>query len=148
MNLSQHFTLAEMTASDYAERKGIDNTPAPDIIENLKRTAEKLEECRSLLGYPIHISSGFRCSKVNSAIGGKPTSSHVQGLAADIKCPQFGLPHEVCQKIADSDIQFDQLILEYATPDGKGWVHIGLGSKNRRQVLTINNYGTFSGIKL
>lgn len=148
MNLSAHFTLAELIASDWASRNFVDNTPPPDIIENLKRIAAKLEEVRTILGFPIQINSGYRNSKINKAIGGKPTSSHVQGLAADIKCPQFGTPEQVCRKIADSAIHFDQLIMEYATPDGRGWTHIGIGAKNRQQVLTINQYGVHSGIHI
>lgn len=145
-NLSAHFTLAELTASDWAERNGVDNTPAPNILENLKRLANKLEEVRSLLDKPLTISSAFRNTKVNKAAGSKPTSSHVQGLAADLKCPQYGKPQDVCQAIADSDIQFDQLILEFPTPEGKGWVHIAINGKNRRQVLTINKHGVYAGI--
>lgn len=148
MNLSAHFTLAELIASDWAERNLVDNTPPHEIVENLKRLAAKLEEVRTLLGFPIHINSGYRCSKVNKGIGGKPTSSHVQGLAADIKCPQFGTPEQVCRAIADSGIHFDQLIMEFATPDGRGWTHIGIGAKNRQQILTINSFGAHNGIHI
>ena len=148
IRLSEHFTLAELIASDWAERNQVDNTPPTEIIENLKRLAAKLEEVRTLLGYPITINSGYRSSKVNKAIGGKPTSSHVQGLAADIKCPQFGTPEQVCKKISESNMAWDQLILEYATPDGRGWTHIGINKQMRQQVLTINSFGTHSGLHL
>ena len=148
MNLSKHFTLAELIASDWAERNLVDNTPPIDLLENLKRLSAKLEEVRTLLGFPIHINSGFRSARVNKAIGGKSTSSHVQGLAADITCPQFGTPEQVCIKISESAIIFDQLIMEFATPDGRGWTHIGIGAKNRQQILTVNRHGTYSGLHL
>jgi len=150
MKLSPHFSLSELIASDWAERNGVDNFPPADVLENLKRLAAKLEEVRALLDSPIIISSGYRNSKVNKAAGSKPTSSHVQGLAADIKCPEFGTtPELVCRAIADSSIKFDQLILEFFNPEtGGGWVHIGINKQMRQQVLTINSHGVFSGIHI
>lgn len=148
IQLSSHFTLSELIASDLAERNNIDNSPSESEIDNLRKLAAKLEEVRTLLGFPIVISSGYRCSKVNKLAGSKPDSSHVQGLAADIKCPQFGTPGQVCGAIAASGIKFDQLIMEYATPDGRGWTHIGIGAKSRNQVLTISQFGTFTGVHL
>jgi len=148
MNLSPHFTLEELTSSDLGSRHGIDNTPSQFEIENLTKLANKLEEVRKVLEHPIYITSGYRCSLLNKLVGSKPTSSHVNGLAADIKCPAFGTPEMICRKLAESGIVFDQLILEFPTPEGGGWVHIGIGSKWRRQVLTINNHGTFSGIHI
>lgn len=140
MHLSQHFTLEEFIHSDLA-RKGIDNYPSQEIIENLKKTASLMEEVRKILGQPIYITSGYRCSALNKLVGSKPSSKHVQGLACDFRSPEFGDPVRICEKLAKSDILFDQLILEY-----NSWVHIGLAAKNRRQVLTINQYGTFNGI--
>jgi len=148
LQLSPHFTLSELIASDLAERNCIDNSPDESTIDNLRKLASKLEEVRTLLGFPIVISSGYRCSKVNKLAGSKPTSSHTQGMAADIKCPQFGTPEQVCRAIVASGIKFDQLIMEFATPDGRGWTHIGIGAKSRNQVLTINSHGTYSGINL
>jgi zinc D-Ala-D-Ala carboxypeptidase len=144
MNLSTHFTLSELTNSDWAERNNVDNTPPQDVIVNLKLIAEKLEEVRTLLDHPIIISSGYRNSKVNKAIGGKPTSKHIQGLAADIKSP-YGTPEQVCRAIAESGITFGKCILEFYNPvTGGGWVHIQIGTE--RKILTINQHGTFSGI--
>lgn len=132
MNLSPNFTLDELTHSDIAIRKGIDNTPNADVTANLTELALTLEKVRALLGVPIHINSGYRGPKVNAAVGGSTTSAHMTGQAADFIAPAFGTPKEVATKIAESDIEFDQLIHE-----GR-WVHIGIRGDMRRQVLTAH----------
>ena len=145
MNLSNHFTLAELTKT---ELRKFDNTPPPAIIPNLKRMAEKLERVRELLGgQPIVINSGYRSKDVNKAVGSKETSAHREGLAADFICPQYGSPLAICKRIIASDLHYDQVILEFYNPTtGSGWVHLGLGAKMRRQTLTINVHGTFAGL--
>jgi zinc D-Ala-D-Ala carboxypeptidase len=137
LRLTPHFTLAQLIHSKTATKKRIDNTPPIKIIRNLKQLAEGLEEVRELLGYPLAISSGYRCKVLNSAVGGSETSQHVQGLAADFICRQFGSPYRICKKIADSDLEFDQLIHEYGKSKKEQWIHLGFGLKNRRQILTI-----------
>lgn len=132
MQLTEHFTLEEFTHSDIAVRKGMDNTPDPDTLEVLKQTAAKLEDIRSLLGVPIHINSGFRSLKVNSAVGGSVSSQHCKGEAVDFIAPQFGTPQEICRAILDSTIEFDQLIHEGA------WVHISFSDDPRHSVLTAH----------
>lgn len=143
-DLTQHFTLEELIASDTAVRHGIDNTPPPPIIEELKRTAALMENVRKLLGVPVLITSGFRCSTLNKLIGSKPSSKHVQGLACDFKAPGFGDPMTVCEELEASDILFGKLILEFYSPDGGGWCHIEVGTE--RKVFSINNFGTFVGL--
>ncbi|WP_104655098.1 D-Ala-D-Ala carboxypeptidase family metallohydrolase [Ralstonia insidiosa] len=134
MNLTDHFTLDEMVASQTAARRGIDNTPTPDIINNLTKTAQALERVRVLLGSrPITVSSGYRSPDLNRAVGGAANSAHLRGLAADFICPAYGNPLSICKAIAASNIDFDQVIQEGT------WVHLGLavaGQKNRRQLLT------------
>ena len=149
MNLSEHFTLEELTVSDIAARLGIDNSPTGQDLDRLKRLATALESVRALLGYPIYISSGYRCQKLNKLIGSKPNSKHTQGLAADFTCKQYGSPLDIVKAIQASNLVFDQCILEYYNPDtNNGWVHFGLGADNRRQILTINNHGTFAGVHI
>jgi hypothetical protein len=144
--LTDHFTLAEMVASQTAARHGIDNTPPPAIIANLQRTAQMLERVRVVLGSkPILISSGYRSPTLNAAVGGVSTSAHTQGLAADFICPGFGSPIEICRKLMVSGLDFDQLIQEGT------WVHIGLaadGKRPRRELLTAHfgpHGATYSG---
>lgn len=139
MNLSQHFTLEEFTASSMAARHGLDNAPPAPIIDELKRTAALMEQVRTLLNHPISISSGYRSSAVNKLVGSKPTSKHVQGLACDFTCRQFGTPSQICEALARSDIIYDRVILEF-----NEWVHIQVGTG--RKSFTINKQGTFTGI--
>lgn len=140
MQLTDHFSLAELIASTEARKRGIDNTPSDETVDNLRRLAQTLEQARVLLGgKPMLISSGYRCPALNRAVGGVSDSAHLRGLAADFVCPAFGSPLEVVRKLAASNLAFDQVIHE-----GGRWVHIGLaadGKKPRRQVLTAS----FSG---
>lgn len=135
-HLSAHFTLDELIASQTAARQGIDNQPSSEIVTNLTRLAQTLEEVRNVLGgNSILISSGYRSPALNVAIGGSRTSVHVRGLAADFTCPKFGSFLETAKAIEASNILYDQLIYEYAT-----WVHIGLavdGATPRREELSI-----------
>lgn len=143
MKLSEHFTLAELTASDTAARRGIDNTPPAEVLPALRETAALLEQVRALLGAPITITSGYRCLELNRAIGSGDTSAHVRGRAADFTCRGFGTPLEVCRAIEASPIAFDQLIHEFGA-----WTHIAwaAGAGGRRQVLTIDAGGTRLGL--
>ncbi|MEI7456588.1 MAG: D-Ala-D-Ala carboxypeptidase family metallohydrolase [Nitrosomonadales bacterium] len=133
MNLSPHFTLEELTHSQQAVRAKIDNTPDSTVLFGLTQIANMLEEVRQLLAHPIQISSGFRCTKLNTLIGGKKNSQHVLGLAVDFICPGYGTPKEICQTLLASGLKFDQLICEGT------WVHLSLaipGLPLRNQVLT------------
>lgn len=127
--LSAHFSLEEMTAT---QQRGLDNRPPASVLKRLKGTARVLEAVRTLLGdAPILITSGYRSPAVNRAVGGSATSAHMRGEAADFICPGFGPPLAICQAIAASDLRFDQLIEEAGA-----WVHLGLGGRWRREVLT------------
>ena len=141
--LTQHFTLEEFIASQEAARRGIDNTPTPEIVGELRKTAELLEQVRTLVGdKPIVLSSGYRCPTLNAAIGGASNSQHVTGQAADFNV--IGMqPLDVCRMIAASSLKWGQTIAEYCTGGG-GWVHISTGTKC--ELLTINNNGTQWGI--
>lgn len=138
-----HFSIEELTFSERARAQGIDNTPTPETLENLKVLMAGLEEARALLGKPMLISSGYRCPELNKAIGGAKKSAHVDGFAADFTCPQFGAPHKVVKAIAASGIKFDQCIFEHMANQ---WVHISFAPAMRQQVLTINKSGTFIGV--
>jgi zinc D-Ala-D-Ala carboxypeptidase len=132
MKLSDHFTLDEMTLSQTAARKGIDNTPDQKVIDNLIRVAATLERIRTLVGKPIIVSSGYRSPEVNKSVGGAADSAHVQGLAADINVPGMK-PATLATLIKTSGIVFDQVVLEFDR-----WVHVGLSeTAPRRELLTI-----------
>ena len=130
MKLSTYFTLEELTVSETALRKGIDNTPPPDILENMKITAKNMDEVRKLLTFPIHVNSCYRGEKLNKAIGGSKTSAHMFGWAVDFVCPSFGTPKQIVDRIIGSNIKFDQCIFEGT------WVHLSFDPKMRMQKLT------------
>jgi len=133
MQLTEHFALAELIRSDTATRLGIDNTPTPHHLASLHVLAAHLESVRALLGHPIIITSGYRSPALNRAVDGSATSSHCEGLAADFHVPGFGPDQAVAQAIADSALEFDQLIFEQARTH---WVHLGAGERMRREVLS------------
>lgn len=130
MNLTEHFTFEEAVASSVAIRKGIRNEPNQEQIMNIHEAAEHLEEVRKLLGHPIMIDSWLRVPALNSAVGGSKTSSHIDGWAIDFTCPSFGRPLDIAIAIAESKINFDQLIQEGT------WIHISFAPAMRRQILT------------
>ena len=141
MNLTPHFTLDELTASESAERNGWDNTPTDAELENLKRLADMLEQVKVVLGgKPIMINSAFRSKKVNDAVGSKDTSQHRIGCAADLRVPGM-TPDEVVRKVVASGIAFDQIIREFDR-----WTHISVPNSvdtaPRKQALIIDKAGT------
>ena len=130
MNLTEHFSLDEMVASQIAARRRIDNRPAPSVIENLRRVAAVLEQVRAAVGAAVTVSSGYRSPALNSAVGGARESAHLLGLAADITVAGMA-PKDLAKAVIKAGIQFDQLIYEGT------WVHIGLSvGAPRGEVLT------------
>jgi len=129
--LSQHFSLPEFVVSQTAIRKGIDNTPPSDAIINLQQLCiHVLEPIRKELGV-VNVSSGYRCPKLNKAIGGAATSQHTEGKAADITISGKSVA-EVFEYVRHSVIEFDQMINEF---DG-AWLHISYNpGKNRRECM-------------
>jgi len=111
-------------------------TPSQAVIENLRKLAVNiLQPLRNHLKKPIRVTSGFRCRRLNSMIGGARKSQHIEGKAADIEVD--GMTNQELMKIIiDLKLPFDQLINEFE-PDG--WIHISFDDKrNRKQILTIN----------
>jgi hypothetical protein len=138
MNLTEHFTLEELTHTDHRE---FDNTPNDAELENLKRLAEFLEQVKTLLGNkPIMVNSAFRSKLVNDAVGSKDTSQHRVGCAADIRVPGV-TPDEVVKTIIDSGLPYDQVIREFDR-----WTHISIPNSihnaPRKQALIIDKQGT------
>ena len=132
IKLSDHFTLEELTFSQTARRKGIDNNPSIEVVAHLMRLAYCMEQVRALLGGPIRITSGYRSPALNAAVGGAKNSAHMSGYAADFVCPSFGSPLEIVKAIAASGISFDQCIQEGA------WVHASFDPGMRQEVLTAH----------
>jgi hypothetical protein len=138
MQLSEHFTLEELTATSHRQ---FDNTPNATEMANLVRLAAFLEQVKTALGgKPVMINSGFRSKQVNDSVGSKDTSQHRIGCAADIRVPGM-TPNEVVKAIMASDIGYDQLIREFDS-----WTHISVpntvSTAPRKQVLIIDKQGT------
>jgi uncharacterized protein YcbK (DUF882 family) len=140
MHLSNNFTLEELTHSEVAERKNLDNTPNASEVANLTRLAALLEQVRSLLNKPIMINSGFRSKAVNDSVGSRDSSQHRIGAAADIRVPGM-TPKQVVEACIEANIGYDQIIEEFGS-----WTHIsvpnGASDKPRRQALMIDKNGT------
>jgi zinc D-Ala-D-Ala carboxypeptidase len=133
--LSTHFSLKELTGSQTAERKGINNTPDDSEIENLKLVCENiLEPVREHYGIPFTPSSGFRSFELNKAIGSSSKSQHITGQAVDFEIP--GVPNMEVALWIKERLDYDQLILEFykeKVPDS-GWVHCSyVGQENRKE---------------
>jgi zinc D-Ala-D-Ala carboxypeptidase len=141
MNLTPHFTLEELTASEAADRNGWDNTPNEQELANLKRLADFLEQVKVVVGNkPIMVNSAFRSKLVNDSVGSKDTSQHRIGCAADIRVPGM-TPDEVVKAVIASKIGYDQVIREFDR-----WTHISVPNTEdaapRRQALIIDKSGT------
>ena len=138
MNITPHFTLAELTHTDHRE---FDNTPNEAELANLKLLAEFLEQVKTVLGgKPIMVNSAFRSKAVNDAVGSKDTSQHRIGCAADFRVPGM-MPDQVVKAIIAANLPYDQIIREF-----NSWTHISipntLDAKPRKQALIIDKSGT------
>lgn len=138
MNLTENFTLEELTHTDHRE---FDNTPNATERANLVRLAGFLERVKTALGgKPVMVNSAFRSKQVNDAVGSKDTSQHRLGCAADIRVPSL-TPDQVVKAIMAAKLPFDQLIREFDR-----WTHISvtntLNGIPRNQVLIIDGKGT------
>lgn len=149
MNLTTHFTLAELTASNKAAQLGIDNRPPQELLPRLVLTAEMLERIRSMLGVPVIVTSAYRSRQLNAAVGGVTSSDHTQGHAADIVAPVYGSAYDVAKLLAPlvSTLGIGQLILEGIR--GKQWVHVSTRSpeKASNRIITITDAGARLGIQ-
>jgi hypothetical protein len=138
MQLTENFSLAEMVKSETALRRGLDNIPGEQEIENLRLLCEQvLQPLRTAYGRGIKVNSGFRHPDVNAAVGGSRTSDHCKGQAADIEIP--GVPNYDLAAYIEQYFDFTQLILEFYTPGvpDSGWVHVSYDPNNlKKQVLT------------
>jgi zinc D-Ala-D-Ala carboxypeptidase len=132
--MTEHFTLAELTATSHRQ---FDNTPNEAETANLQRLAEFLERVKAALdGKPVMINSAFRSKQVNDSVGSKDTSQHRTGCAADFKVPGM-TPDAVVRAIIAAGLPYDQIIREF-----NAWTHISISDTPRRQALIIDRAGT------
>ena len=138
MQLSEHFTLDELTHTDHRQ---FDNTPNASEMANLVRLAAFLEEVKTAIGgKPVMINSASRSSAVNQAVGSSEKSQHRIGCAADIRVPGM-TPDEVVKAVMSAGLGYDQIIREFDR-----WTHISIPNnpedKPRQQALIIDKQGT------
>ena len=138
MKLTENFSLNELTKSQTAERKGIDNTPSTEHQDNLKSLCEMiLQPIRDHFGQVVSVSSGYRSPELCVAIGSSTKSQHASGCAADFEI--FGISNKELADYIDQNLDYDQLILEYWKGEDEpnsGWVHCSFNTQgNRKQYL-------------
>ena len=138
MKLTENFSLNELTKSQTAERKGIDNTPSTEHQENLKSLCEMiLQPIRDHFGQVVSVSSGYRSPELCVAIGSSTKSQHAKGQASDFEI--FGVSNKELADYIDKNLDYDQLILEYWKGEDEpnsGWVHCSYtNGNNRKQYL-------------
>ena len=139
--MAKYFNIKEFCYSETAKKKKIDNTPTPEIAERIDAFMYLLDGLREEWGSPLLVSSGYRCPKLNKAVGGASNSSHQYGYAVDLQ-PINGYTDMfftfACNYFKQHNIAFDQIIDEYS---GKShWVHIGWKYKDGSQRNVIMRY--------
>ena len=142
---TKYFSVREMTYSDTALKKGIENTPeSPTIVGNIMKTAGYLDQIREFLGFPLSVNSWYRCPELNTAVKGSKSSDHLKGLAVDLtsrKQTAYALCLSIAEACEKLKIPFDQIIYEGT------WVHIGFGTRQRGQKLTYRGGVYHQGFK-
>jgi hypothetical protein len=138
MQLSKNLSLAEVTRSETAKRKGISNMPTPEHIENFKKLATNIfQPIREHFDKPIFISSGYRSAELNKAIGGSLSSQHCSGEAIDIDMDGTDITNKQIFDYIKDNLTFDQLIWEFGTNSNPDWVHVSFAANRsqRKQIL-------------
>lgn len=139
---SYNFTYEELVNSPTANRLKINNTPNKQQKESLRKLAtEILQVIRDKYDKPIIVTSGFRCEKLNKAVGGAKSSQHCKGEAADIRSVSDSIKDnkelfDLIKSMMDKgEIKVGQLIDEY----NYNWVHVSLPriGKTNNQILHI-----------
>lgn len=141
--IGNYFTISELCASATATDKGIDNTPTEAVKANLTLLINNvLNPIRAAYGKPIRVSSGYRCAKLNAAVGGVANSQHLTGCAADLVPTSGGSLADIFRAAVKCGC-YDQLIIEHK--NSTHWVHVSYSPSPRRQMLAYVN-GGFVGI--
>ena len=139
MKVSEHVSYKEVTKSNTAIRKGIENIPSGEQMENIKLLCENVfEPLRKHVDGPIAINSLFRSLKLNIAIGGAASSQHCanNGAAMDIDDTYGNMSNADMFKFIKDNLDFDQLIWEFGTDENPNWVHVSYKTRdNRKQIL-------------
>lgn len=143
MQLSKNLSLAEVVRSESAKRRGINNMPTAEHLENLKELALNIfQPIRDHFKVPIHISSGYRSRILNNAVNGAAKSQHCLGQAIDIDVDGTSITNKQVFDFIKDNLDFDQLIWEFGTDKNPDWVHVSYSKdNNRKQVLRAKRNG-------
>jgi hypothetical protein len=150
MQLSTNLSLAEVTRSETAKRRGISNMPTAEHIENFKKLAANIfQPIREHFGKPIIISSGYRSAELNKAIGGSLSSQHSSGEAIDIDMDGTDITNAQVFNYIKDNLNFDQMIWEFGTDANPDWVHVSFAANRsqRKQILVakkVNGKTTYT----
>lgn len=131
----KYFTISELTKSSTAKAFNIDNTPTPEVVDNLELLIDNLlDPIREAWGKPIYVNSGYRCTELNNIVKGAKKSQHLKGQAADITTNSTEGNKKLFDLIRTGGFVFDQLIDEAKYT----WVHVSYNhQKNRRKILHL-----------
>ena len=136
--ISKHISDREGVYSTTATRRGIDNTPDKEHLDNMKLLAEKIfEPLRKWVGGPIRINSFYRGPELNKAIGGSSKSQHCKGQAMDIDDTGCHKTNAEMYAWIKDNVDFDQMIWEFGDDENPNWVHVSYFSpeENRNRCL-------------
>ncbi len=126
--MGQYFTIEELCDSDTARRRGIDNTPTAEAVANMELLIEHiLDPLRRAWKRPVHVTSGYRCLRLNRAVGGVRNSNHLKGLAADIRTTGKYIVdtmgnRRLMELIKELGLPYKELLWE----NGGSWIHVSL----------------------
>ena len=137
-NISKHISYKEATRSNTALRRGIENIPDVEELENMKLIAKEVfEPLRKWVGGPIKINSFYRSPELNVAIGGSKKSQHCHGQAIDIDDTYGHRSNASMFHHLRYSLDYDQIIWEFGDDKNPAWVHVSYVSeeKNRHRCL-------------
>ena len=139
--ISKHISDREGVYSTTATRRGLDNTPNGEQLDNMKLLAEKVfEPLREWVSGPIRINSFFRGPELNKAIGGSSKSQHCKGQAVDIDDGGCHKTNAEMYKFIKDELEFDQMIWEFGDDDNPNWVHVSYVSEDENRNRCLKAY--------
>ena len=139
--ISKHISDREGVYSTTATRRGLDNTPDSEQLDNMKLLAEKVfEPLREWVGGPIRINSFFRGPELNTAIGGSSKSQHCKGQAMDVDDGGCNKTNAEMYRFIKDELEFDQMIWEFGDDDNPNWVHVSYVSEDENRNRCLKAY--------
>lgn len=129
-NLTPHFKISELAGTSVKRFQTDNMTAAKKEIGKMYMLAGFAERVREIIGYPLIVTSGFRCTGLNNYLGGALISQHLLCEAIDIVCKRMSVK-KMYEKIKASDLKYDQMIIE-TNKAGSEWLHISIGSRKQR----------------